>query len=272
MPSAKFNRSGVSESAYLARIDSALTAAFRLIEATPRSERTARYKPGRHLVTDIDLAISQLLREQLQQEGEGWLSEEDTDDGSRLSRGVTWVIDPLDGTREFVDIIPEWSISVAVTVDGEAIAGGIVNPATGERFLGSLTAGVSYNGQPAAASRRTSLEGATILASRQEYLRGEWDKFKGLGVQVRPCGSVAYKLALVAAGLADATFTLQPKHEWDVAAGVALVRSAGGKVACPGGVPLGFNRANTLLPGLIASAPGVWDDLMRMLQQQENKP
>jgi myo-inositol-1(or 4)-monophosphatase len=271
MPSPTFDVSASSESAYLARIDSALDAASRLIEATPSLAGTAKYKHDDHLVTDLDVTVSQLLREQLLQPGEGWLSEEDPDDRSRLARQVTWIIDPLDGTREFVDNIPEWSISVAVAVNGEPVAGGIVNPATGERFLGSLTTGVSYNGKPAAASGRTSLQGATVLASRQEYLRGEWDAFENLDLQVRPCGSVAYKLALVAAGLADATFTLQPKHEWDIAAGVALVRAAGGSVACPGNALLAFNRPNTLLPGLVASARGIWNDLARMLQLQPHK-
>jgi fructose-1,6-bisphosphatase/inositol monophosphatase family enzyme len=71
-----------------------------------------------------------------------------------------------------------------------------------------------------------------VLASRQEYKRGEWAQFEGKQFSIRPTGSVAYKLALVSAGLADATWTLSPKHEWDIAAGVALVTSAGGTVAC----------------------------------------
>ena len=82
---------------------------------------------------------------------EGWLSEEDVDDLGRLSKQVVWVVDPLDGTREFVDGIPEWCISVGLVVDGIAVAGGVCNPATNELFLGGLKSGVTYNGRPAQA-------------------------------------------------------------------------------------------------------------------------
>jgi myo-inositol-1(or 4)-monophosphatase len=206
-----------------------------------------------------------LLRECLQQEGEGWLSEEDADDVSRLTKHFVWVVDPLDGTREFVDGIPEWSISVAAVVDGEPVAGGIENPASGEVFLGSLTDGVFRNGARCVASPRQALCGATILSSRQEYLRGEWSRYEGVGLSVSPVGSVAYKLALVAAGLADATFTLQPKNEWDVAAGVALVRAAGGRAECISGKPLRFNQSHTLLPGMLAAGPALWEQLWQLI-------
>ena len=98
-------------------------------------------------------------------------------------------------------------------------------------FSGSLDSGVTYNGKPAHVSPRTSLEGAVILASRSEIKRGEWKRFEKAAVKIRPMGSVAYKLALVSAGLADITFTLTPKHEWDIAAGAALVSSAGGFIS-----------------------------------------
>jgi len=91
------------------------------------------------------------------------------------------------------------------------------------------------------------------VASRSEIRRGEWEPFRSAGFEVIPTGSVAYKLALVAAGLADATWTLQPKSEWDVAAGTALVLAAGGDVRLPDGERPTFNRPRTKLPGLIAA-------------------
>ena len=106
-----------------------------------------------------------------------------------------------------------------------------------------------------------------MLASRQEYKRGEWAQFEGKPFSIRPTGSVAYKLALVSAGLADATWTLSPKHEWDVAAGVALVNSAGGRVACIRDGRLQFNQSKTLLPGLVASSSGIWDSVIRIVDE-----
>jgi myo-inositol-1(or 4)-monophosphatase len=145
------------------------------------------------------------------------------------------------------------------------VAGGVANPATGEIFLGSLETGVTYNGRQARVTGRQSLDGALVLASRSEVDRGEWERFRGSAFTVRPVGSVAYKLALVAAGLADATWTLVPKHEWDVAAGVALVLAAGGSVQTRDGSPLRFNQPIPKLTGLVAQAPALATAVKREL-------
>jgi myo-inositol-1(or 4)-monophosphatase len=122
------------------------------------------------------------------------------------------------------------------------VAGGICNPATNEVFIGSIGSGVTYNGAPAQASERKSLEGAVVLASRSETKRGEWKQFENAPFKIQAMGSVAYKLARVSAGLADITFTLTPKNEWDVAAGAALIASAGGFVQTRCGNELSCNR------------------------------
>jgi myo-inositol-1(or 4)-monophosphatase len=161
--------------------------------------------------------------------------------------------------------IPEWCVSIGLLEDGRPVAGGVANPATGEVFLGSLESGVTYNGRPARVSGRQSLDGALVLASRSEFDRGEWERFRGATFTVRPVGSVAYKLALVAAGLADATWTLVPKHEWDVAAGVALVLAGGGSVQVPDGSALRFNQPRPWLAGLIAHPPWLLPAVSRAL-------
>jgi myo-inositol-1(or 4)-monophosphatase len=171
----------------------------------------------------------------------------------------------LDGTREFVAGIPEWAISVAYIEDGRAVAGGICNPQTSETFIGSLQTGIRYNGNPATVSKQQSLSGAAVLASRSEVKRGEWESFNGRGFEVKPVGSVAYKLALVAAGLVDATWTLVPKHEWDIAAGVALLQAAGGSAYSLEGKPPSFNKKDPLLSGLIAHTPGLLSDVRVIL-------
>jgi myo-inositol-1(or 4)-monophosphatase len=176
-----------------------------------------------------------------------------------------WVVDPLDGTREFVAGIPEFCVSIAFVEGGKAVAGGIFNPATEELFLGSTETGLTYNGAPRKASSRTTLAGASVLASRSETSRGEWDCFRNAKFCMQPTGSVAYKLARVAAGLADATFTLTPKHEWDIAAGVALVKSAGGFARPLDGPDFTFNQPKPLLPGLLACGPHLRGELLALL-------
>src|SRR5438309_5580019 len=220
--------SSSSHSEILQRIQVALEAAREVLGRFTAGDIEAEYKAGHDPVTEADRLVDALLRDNLLRTGEGWLSEETVDDFSRLQSERVWVVDPLDGTREFVSGIPEFCVSIAMVENGRPIAGGICNPATNEIFLGSLETGVAYNGEPARASQKTTLDGALVLASRSEVKRGEWKQFVNAPFKIRPMGSVAYKLALVSAGLADATFTLTPKNEWDIAAGAALVQSAGG--------------------------------------------
>ncbi len=250
----------------LVRIEQALEAArsvaCQIVTSTVKAERKAS---DRSLITETDRSLNRLLRGRLLRDQEGWLSEEDTDNFERLKKHRVWVVDPLDGTREFVAGIPEWSISVALIEDGLVIAGGVCNPATGEMFLGSIETGLSYNSKPAHASQKDTLKGANVLASRSEFERGEWERFRQAQFVVRTVGSVAYKLARVAAGLEEATWTLSPKNEWDVAAGVALVEAAGGHVQfLPSARPT-FNNKDTLLSGLFACGPHLKDEITTLL-------
>ena len=135
-------------------------------------------------------------------------------------------------------------------------------------FLGSIESGVTYNGKPSQPSQRKSLDGALVLASRSEVNRGEWKPFENAAFKIRPMGSVAYKLALVSVGLADVTFTLTPKNEWDVVAGAALVQSAGGFVSTLEKTPLVANRRDPLLSGLLASGPFLKDELLSVVGRQ----
>lgn len=250
----------------LQRIESALRSAREVLNQFTPGAIATEYKAGHDPVTEADRSVDAVLRKELLREGEGWLSEETVDDASRLEKSRVWIVDPLDGTREFVAGIPEFCVSVAMVENGVPVAGGICNPATDEVFLGSLDTGVTYNGKPAHPTTRTRLDGALVLASRSEVKRGEWKQFESANFKIRPMGSVAYKLALVSAGLADLTFTLVPKNEWDVAAGAALVQSAGGFVRTLDNRALQCNNRNPLLSGLVAGAPLLRDELFAMLQ------
>ncbi len=164
------------------------------------------------------------------------------------------MVDPLDGTREFVAGIPEFRVSIAMVENGRPIAEweSVTRPPTS---LSSLDTRDRDQWQSLhSRANELPLDGATVLASRSETKRGEWKQFEGANFKVRPMGSVAYKLALVSAGLVDITFTLVPKNEWDVAAGVALVNAGGGFVSTLENGPLQCNRRDPLISGLIAHA------------------
>src|SRR6202451_749648 len=238
-----------SYASILQRIQAAIEASRAVFARFTPGAIETEYKTGHDPVTEADRALDAVLRKELLRDGEGWLSEESVDDPIRLQRSRVWVVDPLDGTREFVKGIPEFCVSIGFVENGRPVAGGIYNPATDETFLGSIDSGVTYNGKPSQPSQPQTLEGALILASRSEVKRGEWKAFENAGFTIRPMGSVAYKLALVSAGLADITFTLTPKNEWDVVAGAALVESAGGVVRTLENKPPRRNTRDPLISG-----------------------
>jgi myo-inositol-1(or 4)-monophosphatase len=251
----------------LQRIRAALEQASAILRRFTPGEIEHHSKEGGDPVTQADMAVDAALKRILPRPGEGWLSEETADDARRLDCERVWVVDPLDGTREFVQGLPEWCVSIALVESGRSVAGGICNPATERCVVGSLETGVVLDGRPCRTRGVTQLQGREVLASRSEVKRGEWERFAGAPFAVRPMGSVAYKLALVAAGLADATWTLVPKHEWDVAAGSVLVQAAGGEVWTPNGSVPAFNQKKPRLPGLLAAPAGLAEPIRDYLRK-----
>ncbi|HLY38088.1 MAG TPA: 3'(2'),5'-bisphosphate nucleotidase CysQ [Candidatus Binatia bacterium] len=205
-------------------------------------------------VTKADLEANGCIRDLVAAAfpGDGWLSEETADSAERLVRRRVWVVDPLDGTKEFIQRIPEFCICIALVEDGRPVVGVEYNPAADRLYVAVRGRGTTVNGAPARVSRTAAVADAIVLASRSEDKRGEWDAFKGR-VRVRLTGSVAFKLGELATGNGDATFTLTPKNEWDICAGTLLVEEAGGTVTALDGTPLRFNQPKTLRPGMIAS-------------------
>jgi myo-inositol-1(or 4)-monophosphatase len=213
-------------------------------------------KAGGEMVTAADLESDALLRAGLAHAfpGDALLSEESGDSPRRLSSSRVWILDPIDGTEDFASGGAEHGISIGLAVDGEAMLGVVLNPATGELFAGAVGAGVTLSGSPARASAAAELPGARLTTSRTEWASGLARLVAGL--PVRPLSSSAYKLARVAAGLDDGTFSLWPRREWDVCAGVALVRAAGGIVTLLDGAAVAFNRRDVKLRGgLVAAGP-----------------
>jgi myo-inositol-1(or 4)-monophosphatase len=193
----------------------------------------------------------------------GWLSEETADNDERLSRKRVWIVDPLDGTKEFIKGIPEFVVSIALAEDGNPILGVTFNPIKDETFIGVRGQGVTLNGESVRVTATSTLDHATVLASRSETSRGEWKAYEGR-IKVNPIGSVAYKLALVAAGRADATFTRSPKSEWDIASGAALIVEAGGCITDIEGGEMRFNKQSVKLKGFVASNTALHNEIERV--------
>lgn len=234
-------------------------AAGRRVERIRAEGLSAAKKDDRSPVTRADYEADTLLRERLLAlESIGWLSEETADDEARLKQRRLWVVDPLDGTREFIEGLPEYTVAIGLVEDGEAVLGVVHNSATGDLFAAIRGEGATRNGEPIRVAERHEL-----LASRSELKRGEFEPFQDLW-NVRPMGSIEYKLALVAAGRAGVTFSRGPKHEWDVCAGALIVQEAGGVATDLFGEPLRYNRPFPKVKGILAGAP---DAYRRALEQ-----
>lgn len=225
-----------------------------------------REKSPDNPVTEADLAADTLLKSRCTAllPDAGWLSEETADNPDRLSKSLIWVVDPLDGTKEFVMGIPEFTVAIALCEDGLPVVGAVFNPVTKDLFSAARGSGLTLNGRSAKVSGRAELVGSVVEASRSERRRGEFAPFEEI-VDLKTVGSIAYKLARTAAGLADATWSRGPKHEWDVCAGVLLVEEGGGRCVDLDNQPLRFNRSFPKVNGVIADNGTLHEPLITLL-------
>ena len=220
-----------------------------------KADYEIRDKGYHNPVTTADHAADACLKDILMKARPeyGWLSEETVDSPDRLSKDRVWVVDPLDGTKEFIEGVPNFVVSVALVEKGEPIVGVLYNPVTKETFTAAKGEGAFLNGEPIICSTKENLVDMVILNSRSETRRGLWKPFDGTFGELKEVGSVAYKLGLTAAGKADIFASLRPKNEWDICAGNCIINEAGGMLIDLHGNPRQYNLEKTLIePGLIA--------------------
>ena len=228
-------------------------------------------KKDRSPVTTADLEVNRVLRRMQETHfpDDGWLSEESPDDPVRLGKARVWIVDPIDGTKAYVNRLPEYCISVGLIEAGVPVLGAIFNPSTDELFTAALGQGLRLNGQPMKPSAAVD-ERSQVLVSPWEYRGGRWADLDGR-VQCRPMLSIAHALALVAAGRVHATLTIEPENEWDLAAGVLLIQESGGTVADAEGRPFTFNQATPRFRGVIAVSATAGADLRPFLQTHADR-
>ncbi|MBM3791987.1 MAG: 3'(2'),5'-bisphosphate nucleotidase CysQ [Acidobacteria bacterium] len=233
--------------------------------------KTAVSGADRTVVTKADIEADRILQGHLRSgfPDYGWLSEETCDDATRLGKDRVWIVDPMDGTREFVMKIPEFVVSIALAEQGEPILAVIYNPTTGALYEAKRGSGTKCNGQALYCSR--GLEGKPrIEVSRSDIQKNLFAGYEQY-VELRPVGSIAYKLARLSSGKTDATVSITPKNEWDIAAGVLLVTEAGGKATDLDGRSHRFNEPNTLCNGLIAASRAAYDSVSHIVMNMSGK-
>lgn len=220
-------------------------------------------------VTTADRAADSCLKEILMDAHPdyGWLSEETVDSPDRLSKDHVWVVDPLDGTKEFIEGVPNFVVSIALVENGTPIIGVLYNPVTEETFTAAKGEGAFLNGDPIHCVAKELVSDMVILNSRSETRRGLWKPFADTFGELKAIGSVAYKLGLTASGKADIFASLRPKNEWDICAGNCIINEAGGKLIDLKGNLVSFNQEKTLIePGLIAGDVDAVDKTYNILK------
>jgi len=207
-------------------------------------------------VTSADLDVNRMLEKALLNAfpEDGWLSEESPDSTVRLSKPRVWIVDPIDGTRAFMKGRPHFVISVALVELDRVILGAVYNPSTGQLFTADSGNGTRVNGIAVRANANAPASPRlTLLVNPYEFERGRFNAITDT-VDCRPLGSIAYSLALVAAGAAAAMITFERENEWDVAAGAILIEEAGGTISDLHGRALRFNQPVPTFEGTIAAS------------------
>ncbi len=227
-------------------------------------------KSDNHPVTQADLAVDALLRKTLcaQRPDYGWLSEETEDDRSRFNSKRLFVVDPIDGTRAFINQKPHFVVSIAVVEEGKPIVGAVFNPALDEMYLAAVGQGAKCNSKPVFIRDCTGLDDCLMIASDGLFRQKHW-KHLWPDMQTISRNSMAYRMVLVAAGKADATLSLRPKSDWDLAAADLIAREAGAIVRDITGKPFDFNEDRTQKPGVICAGRSVYDLIRTRIQQSK---
>ncbi|WP_102222827.1 3'(2'),5'-bisphosphate nucleotidase CysQ [Acidimangrovimonas sediminis] len=218
-------------------------------------------------VTEADLAVNRMLERELRaaRPGYGWLSEESADGAGRLSDEYVFIIDPIDGTRAFMQGEDTFAHSLAVARGGEVVAGAVFLPALGRLYTASLDSPALRDGEVLRVSGASEPDDATLLTSGATLDPGNWP---GGVPRMRRAfrTSLAYRLCLVAEGRHDAALSLRQAFEWDIAAGDLIARQAGAQVTDKNGVALNYNTADPRAAGILAAPPGLHAALMARLK------
>ncbi|MFP3921435.1 MAG: inositol monophosphatase family protein [Dichotomicrobium sp.] len=227
-------------------------------------------KPDGSEVTDADLAVDAQLRDALcgPRPGYGWLSEESADDLARLEAERIWIVDPIDGTRAFIQDRDQWVIAAALVEAGAPVAAAIYNAARDELFTACRGDGAELNGAPIHVTGRNDLHGARILTPRGVARRAGWHEPGEPEVETSFVYSIAYRMGLVAAGRFDGLISTGEKSEWDVAAGTLIVQEAGGLATSVAGAPYEFNKREPVCSGTVAASPALHGILLKAVEQR----
>ena len=225
-------------------------------------------------VTAADLAVNAMLEAELQaaRPDYGWLSEETEDNATRLGTKRQFVIDPIDGTRAFIDGSNDWAHSLAIVENGTPVAAAVYLPMHDMMFTATESGGATLNESPITVSEPTGTEDAVVLGAKPNFDPRFWRDGTPPPVKRAFRSSLAYRLCLVAQGRFDGMITLRPSWEWDIAAGALIVAEAGGLVTDPSNLALRFNNPVPKVPGVLTGGAKLHQALAARLEAVPPNP
>lgn len=230
-----------------------------------RSSFRSWIKGSNSPVSEVDIAVDELLRERLMAAAPdyGWLSEETLDDQQRLSASRVWIVDPIDGTRAFIAGREDWVISAALAENGRPVAGAIFAPVENAMFLAVAGHGATLNGRPLQAGLDERLSGARIAGPKRYF-----DALAAAErVEALPrVHSLALRLARVASEAIDVAFAGGNSRDWDIAAADLIVHEAGGALTDLEGRQATYNRPDPVHGILIAANRPRHRSVLRLLR------
>ncbi len=217
-------------------------------------------------VTEADHASNGLLAERLRgaRPDYGWLSEETLDDHARMDARRVFVVDPLDGTVSFIKGKDDFTVALAVVEGGRPVSAAVYNPVRDEMYAATLNGGATLDGTRLRVGAPSAIEGCRMIAARDMFQHPAWPQ-KWPPMNFIKIGSIAYRLALVAAGRGDATVALSTKSDWDIAAGELIAAEAGARVTAHDGSAFQYNRRSTHQRSLLAAPEPLYDALSARL-------
>lgn len=216
-----------------------------------------------HPVCDIDVEVDNLLKARLEAIllDAGWLSEETIDDPARLEAKQLWLVDPIDGTRDYIRGRAGWCISVALVENGQPIFAVMAAPVSGKLWVAEAGKGVTCNGETLHASQRQEYTGSRIPADELLKIDRHFEK-------VEKPNSIAMRMTMIACDRADIVATLRWGSEWDIAAAHLVAQEAGAIVTDALGKPLVYNKRTPHDFGLICCAPGIHAEAVSRLAER----
>lgn len=228
-----------------------------------KSDNEVWMKPGDSPVSQADFAVNDYLQKHLQGEraNYGWISEETEDNDKRLDQNRVFIVDPIDGTRGFINGLDQWCISIAIVENDRPVAAVLECPALNESYSAAVNSSSSLNGDVLIGAQASNITKVTGSRKINDLINADSD---GHVHATEFVPSLAYRIAMVANGSIDVAFARPGAHEWDLAAADLILENTGGCLIDKNGRPLKYNRRKLHQGSLIACSKDLTNPAIKL--------